>query len=127
MAADSAHPSPSPDGAEQVLDPAALRELRSGGEDFLREITDLFCSETPAQIGRIERALKSGDLDSVRHEAHSLKGSSLSMGARRISALCVQIEEAVKQNAAARAVTLASDLGAEFQRFRDALQVELKR
>lgn len=127
MPADSIHPSPSNGGAEPVLDPAAIGELRAGGDEFFREIADLFCSETPAQIGRIGRALQSGELDAVRREAHSLKGSSLSMGARRISALCIAIEEAAKQDATARALKFASDLSVAFERVREALQAELKR
>ncbi len=127
MAQDSAHPSPPPGVAQQVLDPAALRELREGSEDFFREITELFCQEAPAQIERIVRALGSGDMALVKREAHSLKGSSLSMGARGISALCLQLEEAAKQDARARSLELASDLKAEFERVREALQLELKR
>lgn len=127
MAADSAHPSPSTQTAQAVLDPGALRELRNGGDDFLREIADLFCSETPAQIARIGRALEAGDLDAVKREAHSLKGASLSMGARGISALSIEIEEQAKQRAVPRAVALVAKLVEEFARVQTALEIELKR
>jgi CheY-like chemotaxis protein len=71
----------------------ALRELQGEGEpDLLEEPIELFLEEVPAQLKALREAAERGDAQSVGRIAHTLKGSSGSLGAVRMAALCARLE-----------------------------------
>lgn len=75
----------------QVID--GLREL--GGDDepgLLLEVVGLFLEDGPRRLVDIERALEQGDLRSLERAAHTLKSSSLNVGATVLAQLCREIE-----------------------------------
>lgn len=77
---------------------ARLRELDPGGvNQLLRRVTDAFASSTARLLPQLEAAQASADLDGVKHVAHTLKSSSASIGALRLSALCADIEGMIRQ------------------------------
>lgn len=78
-----------------------LQELeRETDFEFVLELIDIYCKETPKLIETIATALQSHDLQSLAISAHTLKGSSLNMGAKRMGALCLKLEEIGKSRQA---------------------------
>lgn len=77
-----------------LIDKVRLDELRSMDDDgsFVKEIIDLFASDSETSIGQLHAALDASDLDLTRKVAHRLKGSALSLGASRFAALAADIE-----------------------------------
>ena len=75
------------------------------------------------EAAAVRDALASGDRQSLELAAHSLKGSSSTMGAVRLAALCASLEEAGHTGALERAATLAERLDTEL----DLVQRELVR
>ena len=70
-----------------------LREL--GGEDepgLLLEVVGLYLADAPQRLRDIERALEQGDLRLLERAAHTLKSSSLNVGAVLLAQLCRDIE-----------------------------------
>ena len=57
----------------------ALRD--SIGEDFTVELVDTFLAEAPEMLAALREALRTGDHDSFRRAAHSLKSNSNTFGA----------------------------------------------
>lgn len=58
-------------------------------------ISDLFClfvEDSAARLQILSRACHDGDFRIVRAQAHSLKGSSLQIGAAGLGALCAALE-----------------------------------
>jgi two-component system, sensor histidine kinase and response regulator len=78
-----------------LIDKVRISELRSMDDDgtFVKEIVDLFASDSESSIAELRSALNASDLDRTRKIAHRLKGSALSLGANRFAALASDIEQ----------------------------------
>ena len=104
-----------------------LRRLTKGSSpDFLPGMIDLFIKDSPARINRMKEALWHDDTDALAQAAHSLKGSSGQVGARRMHALCDLIEERSRAGSMQGATALLLTLEEEFLRVCRALEAEKK-
>lgn len=63
-----------------------------GEPDLIVELIDLYAEDSPRRLDTIRGALAAGDLEALRRAAHGLKGSSASLGARRVEMLCEKLE-----------------------------------
>jgi histidine phosphotransfer protein HptB len=71
-----------------------LHELEEETDyEFVVELIDIYLSETPKQIQAITSALKTQTFPALMIAAHTLKGSSLNLGAKQLGALCLTLEE----------------------------------
>lgn len=85
---------PKPDrlsDASQLKYLAALGE-QTGDTGLVVDLARDFLVDLPLKLARIRTALQTGELEEARSAAHALKGSSLQMGASRLSALCEQLQ-----------------------------------
>lgn len=106
----------------QLIDHATLNELREALGDELDGIVKLYVDGLPQQGTTLVTSLAAGDLTTLRRSAHSLKGSSVSMGAQQLGALAAQIEKlaatgqgsAALNTAVAGVAALAADTAAAF-------------
>lgn len=78
--------------AEPVLDAEMIDSLRSMGEDIFIELIGIYLEEAPAQIEDILKAVSQNDPSKMGAVAHSLKGSSLNLGANTLGAVAKKIE-----------------------------------
>ncbi len=82
------------DGA--LLDPAVLEAIqrlgRPGRPPPLRKVIALYLDSAPALMDRLRHGLAESHQDEVRLAAHTLKSSSLNLGARAFAAVCQHIE-----------------------------------
>jgi HPt (histidine-containing phosphotransfer) domain-containing protein len=86
-----------------VLDAAVVAELRdaTGGDDeFVLDLVATFVEETQANIDGIAAAADARDVTAIVRPAHTLKSSSASVGAMRLSAICRDIETAGRESRA---------------------------
>jgi CheY-like chemotaxis protein len=82
--------------AARAVDPRALAELLDtigGDEAFLGEVVDTFLLDAREQVTAMRGALATGDLVTMGRAAHTLKGNSLDVGATRLSAITLALEE----------------------------------
>ena len=79
-----------------ILDTVSVANLRrltdEGGGDFLTEVIDIFLRDSVGWMERLRSAGAGGGGVAIRKAVHTLKGSSSSLGASRLSALCAQFE-----------------------------------
>jgi HPt (histidine-containing phosphotransfer) domain-containing protein len=91
-------PAPTP-----VLDEEALQRLRdldpSGQNHLLERVLRAFEGSVLRLLPQLREARRAGDMAAVGHVAHTIKSSSASIGALRLSRLCAEIEAAVRQEA----------------------------
>jgi two-component system, sensor histidine kinase and response regulator len=107
---------------------ASLRELQQEGEpDFVGELIELFLHDAPPQLAALRDAIEEEDADSVELIAHTLKGSSGSMGAKKMAEICAELQNVGASGDPARAPRLFERLEEEFGRVRPALEAELAR
>ncbi|KAL0742710.1 hypothetical protein Bca4012_084223 [Brassica carinata] len=74
-----------------------LKSLQDdGSRDFVAEVLSLFFDDCVKLVGNMARALdQTGTVDfsQVGASVHQLKGSSLSVGAKRVKVLCITFKE----------------------------------
>lgn len=93
-----------------------LQELASDDPGLLSELIDIFLTSTPEMIDQMRHALEDEDSDSLRRDAHTLKGSSGQMGALRIQDLCATIETLASTGSLVGIEALLSEVSLAFAR-----------
>ena len=97
----AAAPPVSASSPAQVLDAGALARLREldpeGVNHLLERVVAAFETSIARLMPQMQDARRSGDRTGMRHVAHTLKSSSASVGAVRLSQLCGEIEAMVRQ------------------------------
>ncbi len=105
-----------PDGSSP-LDLARLDGLRRLGElagkPLVQEIVDSFLAETPRRLDLMRDALDRAAAEDLAFVAHSLKGSSGQIGAVRVAALSLELEQMGRSANLGSATTLLADLERE--------------
>ncbi len=99
-----------------------LRELQMDGEsDLVAELADIYLADAPTQIAAMREAIAWGNTVALRLAAHTLKGSSASLGATHLVELCKEIEELGQGGTVAGAAEKLVDVEQELVRVRAAL------
>ncbi len=79
----------------EILDHATIEQLMSTLRVDMRvRLLAAFDDSLPDRLADIDRAARERDQDGLRRTAHLLKGSSLTLGARRLGEHCQQLEHA---------------------------------
>ena len=86
IAAADPEPAPSP------MDWARALEEFLGKQELLLQVVTSFLDTAAAQIETIKTALSAGDAETVRKEAHAIKGGAANLTADRISGLAFELE-----------------------------------
>jgi HPt (histidine-containing phosphotransfer) domain-containing protein len=83
-----------------VLDDSALERLREldpeGNSRLLERVLRAFESSAERLARQFGEARAAGDMQGVRHVAHTLKSSSASIGALDLARLCAEIETSIR-------------------------------
>jgi HPt (histidine-containing phosphotransfer) domain-containing protein len=99
---DSSTESVDPVARVTVLDEAALGRLRDldpkGEHHLLERVLKAFDGSVARLLPQLLQARSEGDQASIRHVAHTLKSSSASIGAIKLSRICADIETQVRLN-----------------------------
>jgi two-component system, sensor histidine kinase and response regulator len=107
-----------------VLDEQHLAGLRKETrEELFQRLVGIFLNELPNYVSKIYHALEMHDGEALYQAAHKMKGSTSSLGARRIHALCLQLENMGRAGELAAAQSLVSThLTKESEQLRQALE-----
>ena len=70
----------------------SLREQLGGQEEVLQRVLGLYLGELPGRMDAIRQALEQQDARALRDAAHSLRGSSVTLGANLVAQICEQLE-----------------------------------
>ena len=107
---------------------ATLEEIREEGEpDLIVELIDLYIADAPHWVEAMGRAVAGKDATMLKRAAHSLKGSSGSLGLRQVAETCRMLEHVDCSDPAANAKELLQHLDREFLTACDALVAERTR
>jgi histidine phosphotransfer protein HptB len=77
-----------------MLETKMLNSLRGLGEDFLHELISIYLRDVPGMVTQIELSIKTRDDKTGSMAAHSLKGTSYSLGVKALGDLCNEFENA---------------------------------
>lgn len=88
--------------------PESLQEfVASGDEEMVVEILTLFQDDSAERLRDLNQAVSAGDRETVRKQAHTLKGASLQVGAIAMSGLCRELEMLATSAPSAQLLELA--------------------
>jgi HPt (histidine-containing phosphotransfer) domain-containing protein len=90
------------------------------------ELIDLYLKDGPERIQKIKTAAARADATGLRQAAHTLKGSSASLGFHQISKICAQFERLDWRDSHHRLDALTELLQYKFTRLREVL-LDLRR
>jgi HPt (histidine-containing phosphotransfer) domain-containing protein len=111
---------------DALLDPRTLEMLRSarrpGGPDPVLRVSGVYLEAVPALLEDLNRALEAGKEDIVRRTAHTLRGSSATLGATRLREIFAEIESRAGSLDAAQACFLLQCAASELRRIQDAFE-----
>lgn len=90
--------------SDAQIDRAVFDELESAsGSDFIGELVATFLDDAPKLIDELRQALQSGNAESFRRAAHSLKSNGATFGAMQFSQLARDLEMLGKEQRLAEA------------------------
>jgi CheY-like chemotaxis protein len=118
-APENSKPEVSPADAEAIpVDMDRLLEFTDGSPENLRELVELYLSQTTEQLEKLRAALAAADAAEVRRVAHSCAGASATCGMRHMVPLLRELERQGREGKLDDAGTLFEQTAAEFQKVR---------
>ncbi|MEZ0327328.1 MAG: PAS domain-containing protein [Fimbriimonas sp.] len=100
------------------IDRAYLTEISGGDTEFESELLQVYLCSAPPIVHDLRSAVLQQDMDAVYSNAHTLKGSSRSIGANHFAELCERLELASREHNTA---TIESELRQLEREFEDLL------
>ncbi len=104
-----------------VFDREALFRRLMEDEELLSEVLEGFLDDLPSQLTALNAALVAGDLEAVARGAHTVKGAAANVGAMKLSAAALALEQAVKLGDLADLNRFMDSLRRAFEEFRKAI------
>lgn len=117
--------------SDESLDQTVLSDLRmiqqEGGGDIVERLVESFLGETPAHLDALREAAQRGEAQAFKRKAHALKGICLSVGARGMASICLELEKLGDSGDLTRAPELLSRFKEEFERIKILVDAELSK
>lgn len=101
------------DTTDPIIDDSALESLLAATDrDTLKAVVEMIHSDGHSAVEELRQAERVGDPVTVSRTAHRLKGSSGTLGLRRVQALCLTLEKAGRAKQMEQVGTLVEALSA---------------
>jgi len=123
-------PSPKTDASAPAADVVPvemerLNELTDGDAASMRELVDLFFTQTSQQLQQLEAAIRANKADDVRRVAHSCAGASATLGMVRFVPLLRELEKQGASGTLTTAARICEDAAREFKLIQNYLGTKL--
>ena len=116
--------SASQDG-NQPVDLSRILELIDGDREMLKQLVEIFVTDTVEHSALLGEAVKAGDAETIMQEAHRIKGGSGQIGADRLQSLAATIENKGRDNDLDGVQEVFEALQDEYQRVHSFFQAEV--
>jgi signal transduction histidine kinase/DNA-binding response OmpR family regulator/HPt (histidine-containing phosphotransfer) domain-containing protein len=121
----------SEDAVLVAVKPAVLQWTRllkscGGMDDFARNVLMKFQEILPGMRARLERALELDDAEEVVKAAHAMKGSSATIGAEALAAVCEELQTWNAKDGHASTKTALFDVQREADRLQNVIQTYIQ-
>ena len=100
---------------------ASLLEMTGGDQEFVDELVDTYLTEGDRLVGDLVGAATTGDIGAMVLPAHSMKSSSLNIGALELGELCRHLEMDARSGSVDAPVDRANEVKVAFAEARAAL------
>lgn len=80
-----------------VIDPAVLLEAAAGSQEIALLLSQTYIDSAPATYARLQQALLQADFAAIGSQCHALKGMTMLIGAKELTTLLQDMEQAARQ------------------------------
>ena len=101
--------------SQDVIDLNEVLERVQNDHELLIELLDIFLEDCPGKINAIKESVAKKDFMQLRDIAHSMKGASGNISAKKIHAIFLQIEQMAKNNDASAIPQCLEELDAQLE------------
>ncbi len=116
--------------AQAVFSPHELRHVAGDDQDFIREVLESYLADAPSLITTMRRTLAAGDAPALARAAHSLKSTSMMLGADVLADVCASIERSFAPDARKQqmqdAASLVGEVDKNYEAVKNAIKVYLQ-
>jgi histidine phosphotransfer protein HptB len=106
-----------------TIDQATFEKLKNDvGADFIGELIETYCAETPQLIAQLQQALADQNANAFRQAAHSIKSTSNTFGALHLGTLAKELETMGREENLANAPDKVERLMTEYDRVQRTLK-----
>ncbi|MFA5059152.1 MAG: Hpt domain-containing protein [Candidatus Omnitrophota bacterium] len=112
--------------SDDIIDLNEVLERVQDDKELLLELIGIFLGDCPAKLSAMKMAAEKKDFGQIKDLAHSLKGASANISAKKISAIFLQIEQMAKNNDAASTLQLLTQVNVQIKDLENYL-VKLKK
>ena len=110
---------------QSIIQDNMISALKDMGPEIFVELVQLYLEETPHQVAEVRRQFELEDAAGMAAAAHSLKGSSLNLGANSLADICKQIEVKGKKGNLFKVGDLLEQLDLRYQEVQETLAEEI--
>jgi len=111
---------------EATIDASVLDGIREDlGSTAVRKVIAEFLRSSPSLIAKLRDAATRGDAPAIRTLAHSMKGTSATLGAVALSHRCAELEDLSRSGSVADAAARVSAIESLYAAARTALEAEV--
>jgi signal transduction histidine kinase/HPt (histidine-containing phosphotransfer) domain-containing protein len=114
-------PAPPPP-VEPPVDLSRINDLTDGNADSLRELVEMYLTQTQKQFGQLQEAIQAGNADQVRRVAHSCAGASATLGMTHLVPLLRDLEKLGAAGTLTGAAPICESAAKEFIRIQEFLK-----
>ena len=100
--------------SDQIIDLPEVLERVQDDKGFLAELLDIFQEDFLKKRAALGEAIAAKDIARIKEVAHSMKGSSGNVSAKRVYASCLDLEKLAKENSTAGMDDLVKVIDVQF-------------
>jgi signal transduction histidine kinase/HPt (histidine-containing phosphotransfer) domain-containing protein len=112
------------DSEDAPVDLARMNDLTDGNMDSLRELVEMYFTQTQKQFVQMREAIRDGKADAVRRVAHSCAGASATLGMTHLVPRLRELEKLGASGTLTEAGRICEDAAGEFERVREFLKTQ---
>jgi CheY-like chemotaxis protein len=108
--------------ADAPVDLARMNDLTDGNLDSLRELVEMYFTQTDKQLVQMREAIRDGKADAVRRVAHSCAGASATLGMTHLVPHLRELEKLGASGTLTGAEPICENVAGEYERIREFLK-----
>jgi signal transduction histidine kinase/HPt (histidine-containing phosphotransfer) domain-containing protein len=112
------------ESADAPVDLSRMNDLTDGNMDNLRELVEMYFTQTQKQFIQMRDAIRDGKADAVRRVAHSCAGASATMGMTHLVPRLRELEKLGASGTLTDAGRICETAAGEFERVREFLKTQ---
>jgi HPt (histidine-containing phosphotransfer) domain-containing protein len=105
--------------SEDIIDLPDVLERVQDDKELLLELLDIYQEDFVTKREALTEAVAKSDFSKVKEIAHSMKGASGNISAKRMYASCLQLEQFAKEGNAAGMQNLLKTIDIQFEEIKD--------